>query len=145
MIATLAATTAFCIVWYGHSRFIRDGFRRSWGIVLASWAVGGFLLVTAVRDLVLPEHHARGEVVASINGILDNEGVIHFVPPYCGPNAHFENHPHYGRLCIQNEGSWKVAVVDEQDRMRPCTDPNDQSVPSSALLSSCQNGKMRVQ
>ena len=145
MLALLVATAAFCIVWYGHYRFIRNGSRKSWVIVLASWAVGGLLLATAVRELVLPEQRARDQVEASIDGFRDKENVIHFVPPYCGPNAHVESHPQYGRLCIQDEGNWKVAAVGEQDRMPPCTAADGPAAQAGALLLSCQHGKMRFQ
>ncbi len=145
MLAILAAAVAFGIVLYAHHRFIRDGDRKATLIVLASWVVGAWLIFAAVGEIVSPgNQRSDGEVVASINGIRDTDGVIHFIPPYCGPNAHVENHPKYGQLCIQDEGSWKVAVVGGERRVPPCIGPNGSNARPDGLLWSCQGSTIEV-
>lgn len=79
------------------------------------------------------------------NTTMDSDGVIRLNPQNgCGPFAHVENDPKYGQLCIQNEGSWKVAEVGEAHRTPLCIGPNGSSVQPGGLLWSCQGGTIEV-
>lgn len=55
-----------------------------------------------------------GEVVPAVNGIRDDDGVIRFRPPNCGPEGYVIHDPKLGKLCAQ-KGSWKVATKDSKE------------------------------
>ena len=52
-------------------------------------------------------------------GLKGDDGVIRQVPGNCGPNAHTENHPEYGPICIQNDGAWVSAKANEPACLGP--------------------------
>lgn len=75
------------------------------------------------------------------NTTMDSDGVIRLNPQNgCGPFAHVENHPVYGQLCVQNEGSWKVAIDSATvEKSPPCVSDGGSSAASSGIALSCQS------
>lgn len=99
-------------------------------------AVSLVLLLSLAIAAALPMLNIQGirkEVVSSPipNTARDVDGVIRLIPEKgCGPLAHVENHPKYGRLCVQ-EGRWQVSTSNAAATEAPCIGPDE------ALLLSC--------
>lgn len=74
------------------------------------------------------------------NTTMDSDGVIRLNPQNgCGPFAHVENHPVYGQLCVQNDGSWNVATDGSAvEKSPPCVSTSGSGTASSGLVVSCQ-------
>lgn len=63
-----------------------------------------FILLSSIATMlftVLANGPAAG--TPHFLGLQGSDGVIRQVPGHCGPEAHTENHPKYGEICIQNK------------------------------------------
>ena len=99
-------------------------------------------VVMTVVFQIMSIHQKSGTSSPIPNTTMDSDGESRLNPKNgCGPFAHVENHPEYGLLCIQDEGSWKVTTDDsEAKKSVPCASASvSGTAASNGLVLSCQS------